>query len=269
MAREAYRSIYGDLAKLKNRAFLDDPAAGTGFDDALWELLAACADVVDARCNRTFIPRTETLTFSVEREVNELLTPDLVAVSTLKADEDVDGVYEVSWAATHYLLLPANAQPTKAWGRPYTSILALARGTKQVFLPGQNNYQVVARWGYREHAEASGATVNETYTSSDVTLTVSSGAAFAIGQTLLVESEQLLITNIATNDLTVVRGMNGTTAASHASGTAISILRVPPSVERAALELASRLWDQAPDFDRTGLDRDINAMLAPYKRLVV
>jgi hypothetical protein len=271
MAREAYRSLYGDLTKLKNRAFLDDPAAGTTFDDALWELLAACADVVDARCNRTFIPRTETLTFNIEKEVNELLTPDLVAVATLKADEDVDGVYEVSWAATDFLLLPANAQPTKAWGRPYTSILALARGTKQVFLPGQNNYQVVGRWGYHEHAEASGATVNETFTSSDVTLTVSSGAAFAIGQTLLISAEHLLITNISGNDLTVVRVMNGTGPQSHASGTAISILRVPPSVERAALELASALWQKDPTFDPNApaVDKYLDKLLQPYKRLMV
>lgn len=271
MAREAYRSLYGDLAKLKSRALLDDPAAGTTFDDALWELLAACADAVDARCGRWFIPRTETLTFSVERSSAELLVPDLVAVSSLKADENVDGVYEVTWAATDYLLQPANAAPTKAWGRPYTSILALSRGTKQQFLAGQDNYQVAGRWGFREHSEASGATVNETYTSSDVTLTVSDGTKFAIGQTLLIESEQVLVTNIATNDLTVVRALNGTTAAAHASGVAIGILRVPASVERAALVLAARMWELAPGGGGAvaALDRDLESLLRPYFRLGV
>ena len=39
MAREAYRSLYGDLTKLKDDSVLKDPAAGPDDDDELFELL--------------------------------------------------------------------------------------------------------------------------------------------------------------------------------------------------------------------------------------
>ena len=39
MARESYRSLYGDLTKLKGDSLLKDPASGTGDDDELFQLL--------------------------------------------------------------------------------------------------------------------------------------------------------------------------------------------------------------------------------------
>ena len=63
MAREAYRSLYGDLTKLKDDSVLKDPAAGADDDDELFELLLAVSDWVDHYCNRHFYPRIETLLF--------------------------------------------------------------------------------------------------------------------------------------------------------------------------------------------------------------
>ena len=66
-------------------------------------------------------------------------------------------------------------------------------------------------------------TVNEgaPLTSSDTTLTVLSGAVFAVNDIIYVENEQMTITSIAVNDLTVTRGDNGTTATIHADGLSI------------------------------------------------
>ena len=47
---------------------------------------------------------------------------DLVSVSTVKTDEDGDGTFETTWAATDYELQPVN-RPT---GRPYTRLEAIA-----------------------------------------------------------------------------------------------------------------------------------------------
>lgn len=41
---------------------------------------------------------------------------DLLAVTTLKTDDDADGVYETTWTTDDYRLMPANAA---ADGRPY------------------------------------------------------------------------------------------------------------------------------------------------------
>ena len=56
MAREAYRSLYGDLTKLKDDSLLKDPAAGTGDDDEMFKLLMAVSAWADQYCNRHFSP---------------------------------------------------------------------------------------------------------------------------------------------------------------------------------------------------------------------
>lgn len=75
---------------------------------------------------------------------------------------------------------------------------------------------------------ASATTINGTglaNTTDPVTFTVTSGAVFDglnLPFVLICESEQLLVTAISTNDITVNRGYDGTTPASHADTTAIT-----------------------------------------------
>ncbi len=61
-------------------------------------------------------------------------------------------------------------------------------------------------------------TINEgaVYAVADTTLTVVDGSVFAAGNIIYIGNEQITVTSIATNDLTVVRGANGTTDAAHA-----------------------------------------------------
>lgn len=65
-------------------------------------------------------------------------------------------------------------------------------------------------------------TINTTTTLDDMqnaeTLGVGSGSAFAIGETILVNSERMYIHDIAGNNLIVERAYDGTTLAEHASG---------------------------------------------------
>ena len=56
MAREAFRSLYGDLTKLKDDSLLKDPAGGAADDTELFQLLLAVSDWVDHYCNRHFYP---------------------------------------------------------------------------------------------------------------------------------------------------------------------------------------------------------------------
>ena len=66
-------------------------------------------------------------------------------------------------------------------------------------------------------------TVNEggVFSSSDTTLTVASGAVFAVNDIIYIENEQMTVTAISTNDLTVTRGDNGTSATTHADGLSV------------------------------------------------
>ena len=102
----------------------------------------------------------------------------------------------------------------------------------------------MGKFGYSESSNiVGGETVGETFDSSDTTLTVSDEDALSAGQTLLIESEQLYISKSVAEDLTVVRGVNGTTAVSHASGTAISVVEYPNPIREAVLLEAGLLLE--------------------------
>jgi hypothetical protein len=274
MAREAYRSLYGDLTKLKDSSLLSDPASGAADDPELFQLLLAASAWVDRYCDRHFYPRVQTLEFDGTDQA-ELFIPDLAVITSLKEDTDENLSFETTWATTDFWLEPYNAEPTEHWGHPYTLLTVRARGSKATFTKGQQRFQIAGRWGYREFTELSGSlvAVDSPLSATATTMNVTLGTDFAIGQTVLVESEQMLITNIAANALTVRRALNGTTGATHALNTAISILRWPLGIERATLITAARLWTRAPDFEPfyvdADVDTDVRLLLNSYLRLPV
>ena len=68
-------------------------------------------------------------------------------------------------------------------------------------------------------------TINEgaEYSSSDTTLTVTSGTGIVATDLILIEEELLTVSSVSTNDLTVTRASSGTTAAAHADGTLVRL----------------------------------------------
>ena len=295
MAREAYRSLYGDLTKLKDDSVLKDPAAGPDDDDELFELLLAVSDWVDHYCNRHFYPRNEVLLFDGNGG-DRLLVPDLISVSELAQAVDGGNSFDRTWDAGDYRLLPHNAAPLMPWGHPYGAILGLSKGPAPTgrgagfgagigvglaegFASGVANFRIKGMWGYRCFAEPSGATLAATLATGPAALTVSDGGQFRVGQTLLLggagagggeNGEQLLIAAIDGNELTVSRGLNGTEPAEHPASTPLGILRWPPSVERAALIQAARIWTRAADFEPfyvdADVDTDVRLLLEPYRK---
>ena len=268
MARENYRSLYTDLTKVKDQAGVQESA--TTYDDALWKLMLAVSEHVEAICGRRFDVITTTKYLDVLNPA-EIEVPDLIAVTTLKDDANQDLTFENTWATTDYWLHPFNAEPTKHWGRAYTKIRLRPQGTKTTLPLGERTIEIVGKWGYREFTEASGSLVTDAggISATVVTVNVTAGTDFAIGQTLLVESEQLLVTNIAANALTVVRALNGTTGATHALNTAISIIRWPAPVERAVTITVARIYARAPFFEPfyvdVNLDTDVMLLLDAYR----
>ena len=276
MAREAYRSVYGDLTKLKDDSVLKDPAAGSDDDDELFELLLAVSDWIDRYCNRHFYPRRQTLLFDGSGG-DRLLVPDLIALEQLTEFGEGGGPGgrphagpALLWGAADYRLLPYNAEPETHWGAPYGAIQARAAARPQGFPFGQANFQAAGLWGYRSFAEASGAALSSALDEATAQAPVSDGGQLRAGQTALLDDEQALITAIRGNNLTLRRGLNGTAAAAHDSGTALRILRWPASVERAALIQTARIWTRAADFEPfyvdAEVDTDVRLLLEPLRR---
>lgn len=94
---------------------------------------------------------------------------------------------------------------------------------------------------------------------NSVTVAVTDGTAFAVDEILLVESERMLIVDIAGNNLTVVRAWDGTVLAAHAAGVDIYAARTLTVARGALGTTAATHADAAPvvRWDPPGLVHDL------------
>ena len=262
-------NAYADLDTLKSVGVLN--ITGSDFDARLLSLLENVSRWIDDHCGRRFYTLTDTRHFDGDGSPS-LPVPDLVAVTALRTDDDGDGVFERTWPTGDYLLYPLNAQPEQPWGRPHSRVQANpARAAG--FPAGRATVEVSGRWGFREVFDDTGATVSPgaPFGPTDTALTVT-GGGFAPGQTIMVGSEQLYVAAVASNVLTVRRGVNGTAAAAHAGGAPISRCQYPGAVVEACLLQALLLWQRRDASQASATSESVNdpqvlRLLAPYRRL--
>jgi len=279
-----------------------DSAALDAADEArVLTLLEAASRRVDQRCRRFFYTEHATRYFDGDGYEN-IYVPDLLAVPDttdgIKLDEDGDRTYELSLAAaTDYYLEHAGRSPGGPGGdldaAPFNVLrLDAVNGQRSTFTWRRRLIEIggspLARWGYTEATEAvvTGAGVAVTGTladAADLTLAVSDDADLAIGQTLRLgdvdTGEQLYISGGTASPFTVVRGLNGTTAAEH-TDVALRRFSYLPEVVEAVVMLASRMWKRRESAysniisnEVAGtmqvfrqLDPDVEALLAPLVR---
>jgi hypothetical protein len=263
-------NLYCDRDTFKTRMSI----TGTADDAALLVLLEHVSRAIDQWCNRFFFVLPETRYFNGSKSPL-MLDADLTAITTLKTDDNQDGTAETTWATTDYVILPLN-------GSPKYALAVTPWGAKRTFLPGQlRAIEIAGKWGYQDDQEA-GPLSNEgaPFTAADLTLTVSDGTKVKVGETFRLEDEQLFITAISGNNLTVQRGVNGTTAASHADQATLQMYRYPLPVAEACILLAGRAWRRKDlqfvvnPIDRAGgalplaeVDPEARVLLAPFRRL--
>jgi hypothetical protein len=267
----AYRSLFTDLTRFSSDYALD---AGTTAAEN-WELLLDISEQIENLVNQLIVPITRTLTFDLPEARKRVNIPNLIAVTSVKTDDDQDGTYETTWAADDYLLGPNDAAPTMPWGRPYTNIKVSHKTgtTKATFPAGEDVLEIAGIWGYRQYAELSGSLLTAEVDATTTTWPVDDGTDFAEGMTLMIEDEQALLTDISTNNLTVRRALNGTTGAVHVNDSPVEIMRWPAPIERATLIQAARIAARAPFFEPffvdSEMDTDIRLLLAAYQRIEV
>jgi len=87
------------------------------------DAITAATVQIDSDTGRVFTSSTATRTFGVDGYTHELFLPDFTAVTTLKLDDDDDGTYEVTIAATDYELDTLYVRT----GWPYDTIRLLER----------------------------------------------------------------------------------------------------------------------------------------------
>lgn len=237
------QNLYATLTDLKTRLGLTD----TTDDAVLSAILYATSRQIEQWTGRQFWAVVDTLAFGPDWDPlggsgpwdsrgagGVLLVDDLLSVTSIATDLDGDRVYETTWATTDYDLEPVNAE-SQSPPRPYTRIRVRPLG-RYTFPADPRGTQITGKWGYYDVLQTSTATLSGSLNASTTSVTVSSGAAFAAGQVIEIDSERMEIQSIATNTLTVERAVNGTTAATHSGGAAIRVATFPVIAEACLLQ---------------------------------
>lgn len=229
-------NLYATLAAFK----AEIGKTNTTNDTVLLRLLERASRECDSIAERQFYSELDTRVFDGDGS-NRIAIDDLISVDTsLKVDEDGDGTYETTLAVnTDYWLTPdnpvANTPYTHVELNPESAILTL-------WPAGRKRVQIIGMFGYSNETEVSGTLGAQIADAATTAVTMTAGHGLTGGETIVIQSEHLYVSAVATDALTVVRGVNGTTAASHANGTAVTRRRFPRLVEEACIVRAADIW---------------------------
>ena len=255
---------------------LRDYLAGTSYSsgwtsdaNAIRRILEASSRRIDDYCEGgSFGPQTETRfydigsgslrespqyqTMSVADDIRvSMSTPGiiqldgwLVSTTTVTAYGGTDRATSETLTegyANDFFLMPYNADPK--------TTLKLNEDTTKGLDSGQQTLSILGSWGYT--ADTSSVTTSDAISSTTATsVSVTSAADLGPAQTILIDSEQLYITAISGNNLTVERSANGTTGATHSGGATVYRYVYPELVVQACLDLSKIVFR----------DRDLGAV---------
>ena len=156
----------------------------------------------------------------------------LTSTTTVTAYDDTDrGASTVltEGYANDFFLMPYNETPK--------TIFKLNEDSSNTLDAGQQTLAILGSWGYT--ADTLSITTADAVGSTTATsVSVTSASDFGPAQAILIDTEQMYITSISGNTLTVERGVNGTTAATHSGGATASKFDYPVLVVQACLDIA-------------------------------
>ncbi len=231
---------YCDLASFKvlitppGQALTTDTVDDAVIEDMIERASRRCETLMGGRL---FYPRIETLYFDVPQDRELLLEDDLLEVITLT---NGDGV---TISNTEYKFLPANKYPK------YALYLTNISSTYFKTATGGRSEQAIslnAYWGYREQyatqgwkaAGTLGAAIADTTT---LTFTMTTGHSLAAGGGQIVKIDNELFnsaSSAATQLVVILRGDNGSTAATHLNGAAVYVWQQAEDITDFVLAMA-------------------------------
>lgn len=136
---------YADLEELRARIDATGAAEWNAADMSnMATALRAASRWIDERMDTRFFVATETRVYSADWP-DLLFIDDLTELTTLKTDDDGDGVYETTWTGADFILEPTNAAGKL---RPYRQIRKRANGVRSFPTRIEYGVQVVGDFGY-------------------------------------------------------------------------------------------------------------------------
>jgi len=250
-------------------------------DDTIMRKIAQAASrEIDLYTRRHFYVKSATRYF--DGAGSRLWVSDLLSVTTLKTDEDGDATYENTFTTDDYHLYPLNDYP-----KIYIDLSSdsdygsFGGGIKKAV-------EIAGSWGYGDGISSS-PYISDTTLSAAIssttatTFTVTSATNLSAGHTILIDDEQIFIYSISSSTLTVERGVNGTTAATHDDSTTIYIYQYPYDIWQACISLSvaiyqnrgkqgimtERLGDYSYSISKSQMDDILKDTIAGYRILRV
>lgn len=229
---------------------VDDLERRLGRDDAgdmLW-LAEVASRAVDDYCRRRFYVETGTRHFGGESILSPagvastMLIDDVLSVSEVVPDDDGTQVYDTdAWVeGTDFYLDPANRYPKTRLELDWVN-------GSQVLVDRPRYLRIAGTWGYAESANpwaVSAVSVGASAVAVDDTqIGITAEGSIEAGNTIKIDDEQLFVTAVSSDGskvITIERGVNGTTAATHDAGVAIGLMGYPPRIEHGTTLLAAR-----------------------------
>jgi hypothetical protein len=243
---------------------LRDYLAGTSYSSgwtadagSIRRVLEAASRRIDFYCEGgTFGPLTETRLYDIGHgsliqspQYTVMAGIDDIAVSELRANViPLDGWLISATTVTVYDATDRGSSATLTEGYnadfflvPYNvspkTIFKLNEDTAKTLDAGQQTFSILGEWGYS--ADTISVTTSDAIGSTTATsVSVTSATDLGPAQTVLIDSEQLYITAISGNTLTVERGVNGTSGATHSGGASLTRYDYPQLVVQACLDVA-------------------------------
>lgn len=220
--------------------------------------IRAVSAFIAKTAGRQFVPRVETRYFDARRNVKDSaeigtylqLDDDLLSITTLT---NGDSATITNSPTATYVTEPRNGSCFWAIHLLGSSGLSWTYNTDP-----ENAITLAGIWGFDcswvsgspsewrpLYAASDGVTpvtVNETLSSSDTGITVSAAPTWKAGQLWKIGTEFLYLASGATTTATVLRGVNGSTATSHANGDAIYVWTLDPALELLVRDAVAALY---------------------------
>jgi hypothetical protein len=227
-------------------AVIADPANGQYAD--FWsyttDLCHSISDYITKACNRSFVPYVASRSMAYRNAIyidgNLYLDEDLLVPSTF----EIGGVVV---DAADYYLLPSN------W-LPYSYINFDRSAVTGISSDYGASYDITGTWGYHENLTQAWTIVQTAFscTANETVISVFDASLYETLQYLRCESEmmQVVSRNVADDELTVLRGVNGTTAAIHTAAP-LEKYSVIHAIGLAATRLVAYYYQRRTDVGNT------------------
>ena len=253
-------TYYDELTTVRQVRLLQLNSTSTSDDAFLLTQIRAASHDIESATNRKFSPRIDTRYYDTPRRPELLLDEDLLELTTLT---NGDGT---AFDAGDIKTYPLNSTPKN-------KIVVLSSATQQWLRTDNGNpegaIQADGVWGY--HPDYPSAWLDTTAVlgagigASDTTLTCATGVLFA-GDLIKIDSEMMHVSSVAVSTAdtaTVVRQVNGSTAAAHSTSAIIYRWDIWDSIANIAVSAAVGYYNLRKNPMRDTIQLDNGLFVTP------